>query len=41
MTAEELKKCLRYASVQNCVKFAEPITAAMDEFGIDTPIRQA
>lgn len=41
MTAEELKKCMRYASTQNVVKYADPITQAMLEFGIDTPLRQA
>lgn len=41
MNAAELRKCIRYASMANCEKYAAPITEAMLEFDIDTPIRQA
>lgn len=41
MTADELKRCMPYASPANCQQFAQPITDTMAEFGIDTPLRQA
>lgn len=41
MNALELKKCMPYASLLNCSIYVEPLTAAMAEFDIDTPQRQA
>lgn len=41
MTPEALHACMPYASVANCAKFAQPITDAMVEFGIDTSRRMA
>lgn len=40
MTPAQLKKVMPYAGAR-AEKFAEPLTAAMAEFGIDTPQRQA
>lgn len=41
MTPAEIHLCMPYASAGNCAKFAQAITDAMAEFGIDTPLRQA
>ena len=41
MTPEELRACMKFASRANCEKYADWLTVAMDEFGIDTPLRQA
>lgn len=41
MTPVELMKCMPHASMQNCVKFAQELTQAMEEFDIDSPLRQA
>ena len=41
MTPAELKKCVPFASQANLDKFAQPLTDAMAEYGIDTPMRQA
>lgn len=39
MTPAELKRCMPRATSQKCAEFAEPLTAAMDEFEINTYAR--
>lgn len=41
MTAELLKQIMPFASLENCEKFAEPLTKAMEKYEIKTPRRQA
>ncbi len=41
MTPQELKACMPHASGSNCARFAAPISDAMAEFGIETPLQQA
>lgn len=41
MTPQQLKQVMIYASEANANKFAQPLTDAMNVFGIGTPIRQA
>ena len=41
MTPEQLHVCMPYSSRFNCNRFAQPITDAMAEFGIDTLERKA
>lgn len=41
MNALELKKCMPYASLLNCSKYAQPLTDAAEEFGIETDLQAA
>jgi len=41
MNALELKKCMPYASLLNCGKYAKPLEDAGDEFGILTDLQAA
>ena len=41
ITAEQLKKIMPYAAKANLEKYLDPLNAAMEEFGIDTPKRAA
>lgn len=41
MTPAELKACMPHATGANCAKFAAPISDAMGEFQIETPLQQA
>ena len=41
ITGEELKKIMPFASIAKINTFVTPLNAAMQEFGINTPLREA